>query len=206
MKPLLFCRAAAFVAAFCFALPAFAQGKKVTLPPTPNKPTEQLNGLEYRVVDRVWSNVDGYFHAGDYNRVVALCRVCVASDPDFDEAYSSAAWILWSMGDKPAANTLLKDGVARAKRKWLAEYTFAENLMIRREFKDALPHLISATKYKGAPVIVWKQLAHAYDRTGNLEKSLATWDYIVQNFADEPSAPNNRKRVAEKLAASKTGK
>ncbi|MBC8140897.1 MAG: hypothetical protein H7Y38_05590 [Armatimonadetes bacterium] len=198
-----FCRIAALAAAFFVCLPVFAQNK----PASPTvKPTAQLDGIEYRVVDRVWANVDGYFHEGDYNRVVALCRVCVESDPDFDEANSAASWILWSMGDKPAANALLARGTARATKKWLAEYTFAENLMVRREYKDALPHLISATKNENAPVIVWKQLAHAYDKTGNLPKSLATWDYVVKKFPNEPSAANNRSRVAKKIAESKPGR
>jgi len=79
--------------------------------------------------------------------------------------------------------------------------------MIRREYKDALPHLLVATKNENAPVIAWKQLAHAYDKTGDLPKSLATWDYIVKKFPNEPSAKNNRARVASKIATTdKPGK
>ena len=174
--------------------PALAQTKTAA-------ESAQLAGLEYRVVDRVWANVDGYFHEGDYNRVVALCRIATQSDPDFDEAYSCGAWILWSMGDKPAANAYLADGVARAKDKWKASYTIGESLMVRREYKNALPHLQAATKHKNAPVIVWKQLAHAYDRTGNLPKSLSTWEHIVQKFPDEAPAKTNRDRVKAKLKA-----
>jgi len=159
----------------------------------------QTDGIESRVVDRVWSNTDAYFHAGDYNRIISLLRVCVEADPEFDEAYSCGAWLLWSMGDKPAANAFLDYGIKRAKNKWLAHYTFAENLMVRREYKDALPHLQFATQSPYAPVIAWKQLAHAYEHTGNLKKSLETWQYIVKKFPDEPAAPVNLKRVQGKL-------
>ena len=193
------CRVAGFVAALATMLTSVPAGAET---PTA-KPNAQLAGLEYRVIDRVWANADEYFHEGDYNRIVALCRVCTQSDPDFDEVYSSGAWILWSMGDKPAANAYLADGVARAKKKWMAQYTFAEQLMVRREYKDALPHLEAATKNPNVPVIVWKQLAHAYDRTGNLPKSLATWDYVLKRFPDEPSAPANRARVQSKIADQK---
>lgn len=191
------------VAALFLCASAFAQ--------TPSaKPSVQLDGLEYRIIDRVWANTDHYFHEGDYNRIVALCRICVESDPEFDEAYSCAAWILWSMGDKPAANTLMAYGTKRAKTKWKAEYTFAEQLMVRREYKDALPHLQSATKSPAAPAIVWKQLGHAYEKTGDLKKSLVTWQYIVKQFPDEPSAANNLKRVQGKvngtIPVTKTGK
>ncbi|MBC8135862.1 MAG: hypothetical protein H8F28_08265 [Fibrella sp.] len=196
--------AAGTVAALSLCVSAFAQ----TAPAA--KPSVQLDGLEYRVIDRVWANTDHYFHEGDYNRIVALCRVCVESDPEFDEAYSCAAWILWSMGDKPAANTLMAYGTKRAKTKWKAEYTFAEQLMVRREYKDALPHLQNATKSPAAPVIAWKQLGHAYEKTGDLKNSLVTWQYILKRFPDEPSAPNNLKRVQGKLSgnppAAKTGR
>ncbi len=192
------------VAALSLCASAFAQ----TAPAA--KPSVQLDGLEYRVIDRVWANADNYFHEGDYNRIVALCRICVESDPEFDEAYSCAAWILWSMGDKPAANTLMAYGTQRAKTKWKAEYTFAEQLMVRREYKDALPHLKMATKSPAAPVIVWKQLAHAYEKTGDLKNSLTTWKDVAKRFPEDPSVPNNLKRVQNKLngtaPAAKTGK
>jgi predicted Zn-dependent protease len=114
------------------------------------------------------------------------------------------------MDDKPAANTLMAYGTKRAKNKWKAEYTFAEQLMVRKEYKDALPHLQAATKSPNTPVIAWKQLGHAYEKTGNLKKSLETWQYIVKKFPDEPSAPNNLKRVQGKvngtIPTAKTGK
>lgn len=197
--------AAGVVAALSFGASALAQ----TAPAAAAKPSMQLDGLEYRVIDRVWANTDGYFHEGDYNRIVALCRICVESDPEFDEAYSCAAWILWSMGDKPAANTLMAYGTQRAKTKWKAEYTFAEQLMVRKEYKDALPHLKSATKSPAAPVIAWKQLGHAYEKTGDLKNAVATWQYVMKRFQD-PAAPNNLKRVQGKLngtaPAAKTGR
>jgi hypothetical protein len=71
------------VAALALCVSAFAQAPSA-------KPSVQLDGLEYRVIDRVWANTDKYFHEGDYNRIVALCRICVESDPEFDEAYSAA--------------------------------------------------------------------------------------------------------------------
>ena len=99
------------------------------------------------------------------------------------------------MGDKPAANALMADGTARAKAKWKAEYTFAEQLMVRREYKDALTHLQVATKSKEAPVMAWKMLGHAYEKTGNTKNSLAAWEHVVARFPDDVSGPVNLNRI-----------
>ena len=159
----------------------------------------QADGIEYRVTDRIWANTDRYWHHGDYNRVVTLLRLCTESDPDFDEACSCGAWLLWSMGDKPAANAFLNNVLVRAKNKWNAQYSFGENLMVRREYADALPYLQAAVQSSVAPVTAWKMLAHAYEHTGSLEKSRVTWRHVVERFPRDGAGPLNLRRIEAKI-------
>lgn len=181
----------AATAAALLATPSFAA--------PPQGAVMQVDGITNRVIDNVWANTDRYWHDGDYNRCVALLRVCVEADPSFDEAVSTGAWLLWSMGDKPAANALLQRSTAIAPNKWLAHYTFGEQLFTRREYKDVIPHMQKATQFPGAPSQAWKMLAHSYDKTGQYQKSLAAWQQVVKKYPQDVAGPVNLKRVEKKV-------
>ena len=113
-----FCRF--FVAALCFGA-AFStvspvRAQNAAKPESLKTATTQVDGITSRIVDNLWEESDHYWHEGDYNRIIALVRVCVEVDPSFVEAYSSGAWLMWSQGDTRAADTFLQYGLSRARK------------------------------------------------------------------------------------------
>jgi tetratricopeptide (TPR) repeat protein len=198
-KPLL----AALAAAVFFAPFAAARAAEAAPAAAPPAATVlQVDGITNQVTDKLWERTDHYWHDGDYNRIVSLLRVVVEADPTFDEAYSVGAWLLWSMGDKAAADRFLDHGVKNGKNKWVAHYNFGELLFVRRQFQDAIPHLNASIQFYGAPAAAWKMLAHSYEKAGNLTKSVELWRTVVKKFPADAAAPRNLARV-EKLLESR---
>jgi len=187
----------ALLAAFLlfFALPLRAAEK-----PDP-RTVAQVDGITDRVVDRLWGAVDGYWHQGDYRRIVALARICVEADPGFNEAWSVGAWLLWSLGDTPAADAFLREGVRRNPNVWDLHYELGWHLFNTKRYAEALPSLQSATRFTDAPAQPWKILAHCYEKLGRLDESAAAWRTVVARFPRDPAAPNNLQRVEQARAA-----
>src|SRR5262245_24968423 len=79
---------------------ALAQGTKPTEAPLVSSKV-QVNAIVSKVVDGLWEESDHFWHEGDYNRIIDLCRLMVEADPSFNEAYANAAYLLWSLGDIP---------------------------------------------------------------------------------------------------------
>jgi hypothetical protein len=179
--------------------PVAAVARAQTAAAPPAATLLQVDGITNRTIDKLWDRTDYYWHDGDYNRIVGLIRVVIEADPEFYEAYSVGAWLLWSMGDKPASNRLLDLGVQKGKNKWMAQYNFGELLFVRREFKDAIPHLNFAIQHANAPAQAWKMLAHSYEKTGDVKKSAELWRTVVKRFPNDQAGPSNLARVEKKL-------
>lgn len=201
-QPFVFLLAVAAVAGA--ALPVAAQTKKkpakpaAVTPPSRAQALTQVDGITNRVVDKLWETTDHYWHDGDYNRIVALVRVCVEADPSFAEAYSSGAWLLWSMGDTPAADAMLEQGLKNNPKSWDMPYELGWHLYNTRRYKEALPFLQASVKYSNAPAQPWKVLAHCYDRLGRWGESAATWKAVVEKFPKDVAGPPNLQRVLNK--------
>lgn len=188
-----------FAAAVAVSLPAAAAAAAAAPPP---EVRAQVDGLTSRVIDNLWETTDVFWHEGDYNRIVALLRVCVEAEPSFTEAYSSGAWLLWSMGDTPAADAFLEHGIQRAPvtKKWEIQYELGWHLFNTKRFAAALPYLQAAVKYPAAPSLPHKILAHCYDRLGRIAESAAVWRTVVRKFPEDRAGQSNLTRVEAKLS------
>ncbi len=188
----------ALVFLLCAGADANAAQKAPSKPVTRAQAITQVDGITDRVVDKIWERTDYYWHDGDYNRIVGLIRVAVEADPAFLEAYASGAWLLWSMGQTPAADDLLKLGVARNPRRYELNYEFGWHLFNTKRYTEALPHLRAASRFANAPSQVWKTLAHCYDRLGRTDESLNAWRTVVRRFPRDSAGPPNLRRVEQK--------
>ena len=168
----------------------------------------QVDGISSQIVDNVWSATDHYWHKGDYNRIIALVRVCVEAEPDFTEAWEDAAWLLWSQGDTAAADALLKDAVARNPKNWDLYHELGWHLFRTKRYAQALPYLKRATEMPDTPSMPWKALAHCYDKMGRLDDSIRIWKIVVMRYPKDGVGPINLARVQakQKLGAQKTTK
>ena len=154
------------------------------------------------MLDKLWIETDKYWHEGDYNRIVDLCRIVMEGDPGDDEACGAAAFLLWSMGDTKAADWILEYGSKRTPRnKGVFFHEFGWHLYNTKRYKEALPYLQKAVAAGGVPVTAYTTLAHTYDRLGDLPNAVKTWELIGKRFPNHVSWKPNLARVKAKLAA-----
>lgn len=191
----LFVAALCFGAAFLTVSPVRAQN--AAKPESLKTATAQVDGITSRIVDNLWEETDHYWHEGDYNRIIALVRVCVEVDPSFVEAYSSGAWLMWSQGDTKAADTLLQYGIARAPQaeKGNISYEFGWHLFNTKRFAEALPYLKQATDSNVGFVTAFTTLGHCYRQLKRYDDSVKAWEVVVKKFPTFVSGPSNLARV-----------
>lgn len=202
------CRFFTVTVAFLLAVSACAAAPPAPASPgmVPAETVAQVNGMTERVIDKLWAQTDHYWHEGDYNRIVGLLRVCVEADPAFLEAYSSGAWLLWSMGDTAAADRFLTLGVSRNPGRWDLHFDFGWHLYNTKRYQAALPHLQKATTFPKASSIAWKTLGHCYDRLGRIDEAVQAWRTVVRRFPGDTAGPTNLRRVETKQRTGATSR
>lgn len=175
--------------------PAAAQ--KAAAPSSAN----QVNGIVDGVVDLLWEQTDHYWHDGDYNRIIDLCRICVEADPTFDEAYGVMAWLLWSQGNTPAADWVLEYGVKRSPKQGAIYFEYGWQLYNTKRFDAALPYLEKAVARGKVPLAAYTTLAHCYTKLNRLKEAVDAWKVVVKRFPNFGAGKVNLKRAEERLAA-----
>lgn len=187
----------------------FSASTSQALPPRKGTPVKgksasiQVNGIVSDVVDGLWAEADRYFHEGDYTRVVALCRVCVEADPSFDDAYSSAGYLLWSMGEMASANALLDYGTKHSTQPGLLNSEMGQQLFRLKRYADATVYLKKAVALGSVPPTAYTTLGHCYTKLNKFEDAVTIWKKVVEKFPDFPSGPKNLKDAEERLKAGK---
>lgn len=150
-------------------------------------------------VDGLWEAADAYFHDGDYVRIVALCRISVELDQSFDEAYSSAGYLLWSMGEIPSADALLEYGTRRSKKPGQLHDEMGQQLFRTKRYADAARYLEKAIKLGGVEVSAYSSLGHSYTKLSKFEDAVRVWQLAVKKFPNYPGGPKNLKDAQERL-------
>lgn len=162
------------------------------------------DGVVDKVVDQLWQGADRYWHDGDYNRILGLGRICIEADPGFDDAYDSCAWLLWSMGEVPAADWLLEYGVKRSPQKGIFYNNIGQHLYRTKRYAESQSYLEKAIKLReGVPPVAWSTLGHLYTRAGRLADAVTVFRDQTQRFPGFPAAAKNLKQAEERLAAPK---
>lgn len=181
----------ALATSLLYTAPAFAQDK----PETMKEAVMQVDGITSRVVDGLWEKTDEFWHEGDYNRIVALCRVIVEADPSFNDAYSNSAWLLWSQGDTDAADRFLQQGLDRTREKGDLAFEFGSHLYNTKRYGQAEKYLKKGIGYGGVPVTCYTLLGHTLRLQKKYEESIAVWQTVVKKFPKFTAGPANLARV-----------
>jgi tetratricopeptide (TPR) repeat protein len=185
--------AAFAVSLILLALPVLIARQKSAAPVL--SPEDQVEDARDFFFNLLSSKIDDYWHRGDYDNAVRLLRAQIEMDPNWVEAYSSAAWLLWSKKQFGAAKKLYQEGIAKNPEDYhlyfelgrmyvrtaqpgsLYKKTPAE---ARRLYQQALTPLSQATKY-GAPPEVHRLLAHIYHKLGRYREERKVLEQVLQN-------------------------
>jgi tetratricopeptide (TPR) repeat protein len=175
--------------------PKSAPQKAPSLPKSPKGSGSspiQVAGMISGAVDALWETSDTYFHDGDYVRCISLCRICVEVDPNFDEAYSSGGYLLWSLGENASAEAFLEYGTRRSKKPGALNSEMGQQLFRTKNYAAALPYFQKAIK-----------LGHCYTRLNRFEEAVGAWKQVVAKFPSFAAGPKNLKDAEARLKAGK---
>ncbi len=143
----------------------------------------QANGIISGVVDTLWNQTDHYWHEGDYPRIIALDRIITEADPQFLEAYSNGGWLMDSLGRRQDAEAYYTLGV---RRNLHSEYA-SRNLGFfyfntKHDYPAAAQAFRHAVQQRDADLNVWKMLAHSYEKDGQWDAAVETWQQARARF------------------------
>lgn len=162
---------------------------------------------------KLWEKSDKAFHDGDYETAIIYHRQIEEVDPHDVESFGVASWLIWSLGRKDAALKHIERGLKVNGADWNMWDEAGQHYVLQAGRDEASPLLGKAKDAFARAVeilpkdadkkdaqMLRRRLAHAADKAGDLELSLATWTKLVEDFPDEIVNKNNRARVEQKIA------
>lgn len=177
------------------AMPGFAQSSE-----------RVADAVVDQVISYLYVQTDRHWHKGEYVHLVQLNKMVIAAWPQFTAPYVDSAWLLWSMDRDDEAVALYDQGIAANPDTYEIYYEKGFYLINRRkDFASAIPLLQQAVSKKDCDPIVLHTLAHAYEKIGQLQKALETWNRAADNPANQgrAAAKANRDRVQRLIEGSR---
>ena len=153
-----------------------------------------LDGVDVTgwTTQQLWDLSDKYFHDGQYAEAVRLHQRICRLDPSDVESYGVAAWLLWSLGDEPAARRMLVAGVKANPDTWDSHWELGFHDMERNgDIARAIPSLELAVAQEGWPPYAIRTLAHAYEFAEQPTRAAAVWERIGNDGLAPPGIVNN---------------
>ncbi|HTE21316.1 MAG TPA: hypothetical protein VK689_23370 [Armatimonadota bacterium] len=150
-----------------------------------------LLGVREVMASLMWVQADEYFHRGEYRPIISMVRQITAIDPHQLDVYATGAWhMAYNFMDK----RLIEDGVKFLEdgcknNSSVYDLYFELGYMHYDKTKD-FGRAITAyqdSSQRGTttgktqpPSYVRHQLAHAMEKSGNLDQCLQQWDTNVE--------------------------
>ncbi len=183
---------------FCLTVSAPAAPSAI---PSPAAQRAQADGIAGAVVDRLWRQTDGYWHEGDYPRIVALDRIITEADPQFLEAYSTGGWLMDSLGRTGDAEAYYTLGARRNPRAaygyWNLGFFYFNT---KHDYRAAARAFKLDTRQADAGLNDWKMLGHAYEKAGQWDEAVATWRAVKRRWPQGMSVDRLLREALEKRA------
>jgi len=153
-----------------------------------------LDGVDVTsmTAQQLWDLADTYYHDGKYAEAIRVQQRICTIDPEDVESYSVAAWLLWSLGDEPAARQMLRAGVANNPKAWDSHWELGFHDLERNgDAARAIPSLEQAVAQQGWPPYAIRTLAHAYLFGEQPGLAAAVWERIGKEGLAPPGIVDN---------------
>jgi len=173
---------------------------------TPAKPAQpkidRTQIILYAAYNRMAKQTDIWFEDGDFPKAVELLNFQHEVFPNDYETATNLGWMQENIERYEDARTTYKTYQNRNPNDPDNALPLAQHYFLKRQYKEVIPILENAVKTKSHPNM-FRMLAHSYERTDKLDKSLEMWDRYLKVQPDDAPAKNNRARVVQKIAERK---
>jgi tetratricopeptide (TPR) repeat protein len=145
-------------------------------------PQDSRNMLEdvlTRTRDLLWEKTDEFWHEGYLARCAAMCRLLTEFDPTDIEAYSNGAWLMSSLDREDEALAYLEQGLSFNLDRYDMYSELGQFYFRRKNYEKAVEYYEKAVKFSDCPIVIWHQLAHSYERSGDIPEAIKIWEHIM---------------------------
>lgn len=157
-----------------------------------------FNAYDSRIVNQI----DKWFNDGDFPRCIQILRINHELNPFDYETTTDLGWMLGNI-ERPDEELQIYIEYRKAypnyKDAALPEATF----YFMKKMYDRIPPILEPKMDMRPHPNNFRILAHAYERTGQLEKSKQTWERYLKLNPNDETAKNNLNRVLKKLEEQK---
>lgn len=141
---------------------------------------------------------DERWHAGDYPSAIRALLLCTDLDPQYEEGYLGAAWLLWSLGDDAAALRVYEAGMENNPTSGPLFAEVALHYYNTHRYEKARELYRHAFELEPNPRYLLF-IGHSYRKEGNLEKALAVYEDVLRQFPNNVIAANNANLARQRL-------
>jgi tetratricopeptide (TPR) repeat protein len=152
------------------------------------------------LTDLLWLNTDPHWHNGRWDECIRLLRQIIEIDPQFVEAYTSAAFLLWNLDRDEEAIEFYEAGIAANPDSYEVYHEFGMYYQQRKKWEKAAEQFRKATE-RNAPMHCQHMLPNALERMGQKREALAEWRAVLKRFPDDFIAKRRIERLEKELAA-----
>jgi len=144
---------------------------------------------------------DIWFEDGEFPKIIQSLRIQFEMRPDDYEVATNLGWMQTNVEDEPAAIQTYTTYLKRNPQDSDAALPLAQLHYMKKRYAP-VPALLepAIARAKVPHANAFRILAHSYERTGQLEKSRATWLRFLKVSPDDGPAKVNLKRVEGKIA------
>jgi Tfp pilus assembly protein PilF len=146
----------------------------------------------------LWIGIDGYWHEGDWEACLRLNKEIVALDPQFVDAWTSAAWVLWSNDRDKEAVEVYKEGIEANPDSPDLYFDYGFFLRNRKRFDEAIPMFRKACE-KGATKAQQHMFPNTLEEAGRKAEALKEWRKLLERFPEDAVAKGKIGRLEEEL-------
>jgi tetratricopeptide (TPR) repeat protein len=150
------------------------------------------------LTDTLWMGTEPYWHTGRWDDCIRICKQIVEVDPYFVEAYTCAAWMLWSQEKDAEAIELFNACIKANPDSWEVYHDFGTFYMARHKYEEAAAMFRKASA-RGAPQMHQHMLPNALELAGREKEALEEWRALLKRFPDDAVAKRKIERLEKRL-------
>jgi len=140
----------------------------------------------------LWSAGDELWHMGEHTRYIEVLQAITELDPTQMDAYSDAAWLLWSQGRQDEALQTYTKATQALPDKYQPWLDLA--IYYRHHLKDdqmAKEMFLEAIRISPHPNYIERQLAYTYEDLGEIPEAFNLWQELAANFPTDVAIKHN---------------